>query len=96
MPVTKSAKKRLNTNKKKRGYNIKCKNKVMSSLKRCRQAIASKRLDEAREMLSTSMAILDKAASKGVMHRKTASRKKSHIARKVNQLQEIAEKSSNL
>jgi small subunit ribosomal protein S20 len=89
MPVTKSAKKRLEVNKKKRDYNIKYKNKIKTLLKECKQAIASNQFDKAKTTLSASIVILDKAASKGVIHKKTASRKKSRLARKVNQLQSI-------
>lgn len=90
MPATKSAKKRLGVNKKKKIYNIKYKNKVRASLKECKQAIASNQLDEAKAALSVSIVTLDRAASKGVMHKKRASRKKSRLARKVNQLQSLA------
>jgi small subunit ribosomal protein S20 len=93
MPVTKSAKKRLVTNKKKRAYNIKYKNKVKSLLKECERTIKSKQLGEAKAILPGLITILDKVASKGVIHKKKASRKKSRLTRKVNQLQEVSEKS---
>ena len=95
MPATKSAKKRLGVNKKKKTHNVKYKNKVRALLKECKQAIVSKQFDEAKAALSVSIAALDKAASKGVMHKKRASRKKSRLARKVNQLQSSIMSNSN-
>ncbi|RII01100.1 30S ribosomal protein S20 [candidate division NPL-UPA2 bacterium Unc8] len=95
MPVTKSAKKRLRINKKKKAYNIKYKNKARSSLKECEQAVKSGRPGEAKTMLPGLIAILDKMASRGVIHKKRAARKKSRFARKVNQLQSLMTSSSN-
>ncbi len=86
MPATKSARKRLKTDKKKRARNIKVKKSVKAPIKLLNQTIELKKEKEAKEVLLKASSALDRAAAKGVIHRNTAGRKKSRLARKVNKL----------
>ncbi|MDU5245437.1 30S ribosomal protein S20, partial [Veillonella sp.] len=42
--------------------------------------------EEAKQALVQATSVIDKAASKGVLHKNTAARKKSNLAAKVNAL----------
>ena len=86
MPATKSAKKRLKTDKKKRSRNLRVKKSLKALIKNLNQTIDLKKKEEAKEALLKAGSALDRAASKGVIHKNTAWRKKSRLAKKVNQL----------
>ncbi|MDU4009883.1 30S ribosomal protein S20 [Veillonella sp.] len=43
-------------------------------------------VEEAKQALVQATSVIDKAASKGVLHKNTAARKKSNLAAKVNAL----------
>ncbi len=55
-------------------------------LKAVLSEVEEKKKDDSREALAKAIAVIDKAASKGVLHKNTASRKISRLTRKVNQL----------
>ena len=86
MPATKSAKKSLKTDKKKRARNIRVKKSLKMLIKDLNQAIELKKGEEAKAALIKVTSALDRATSKGVLHKKTTRRKKSRLARKTNQL----------
>lgn len=86
MPATKSAKKRLKTDKKKRVRNLRIKKSLKVIIKGLNQAVVTKKEGEAKEALLKAGSALDRAASKGVIPKNTAGRKKSRLAKKVNQL----------
>ncbi len=90
MPTTKSAKKRLKTDKKKRTRNIRVKKSLKVLVKNLNQTIELKKEEEVKEALGKAGSALDRAASKGVIHKNTARRKKSRLARKVNKLTEAS------
>ncbi|NOX97149.1 MAG: 30S ribosomal protein S20 [Nitrospirae bacterium] len=86
MPATKSAKKRLKTDKKKRDRNLKVKKSLKVLIKGFNQTIELKKEEEAKGAFLKASSALDRAASKGVIHKNTAWRKKSRLAKKVNKL----------
>lgn len=86
MPATKSAKKRLKTDRKKRTKNLRVKKSLKGLIKNLNQTIKLKKEEEAKEALLKAGSALDRAASKGVIHKNTARRKQSRLAKKVNQL----------
>lgn len=86
MPATKSAKKRLKTDRKKRAKNLRVKKSLKALIKNLNQTIELKKEEEAKGALLKAGSALDRAASKGVIHKNTARRKKSRLAKKVNQL----------
>jgi len=80
----KSAKKRVLITRKKRERNFIVRSMVKNILKKYDLAIKSGQSDNAKLALSKAMSILDKAAKKGVLHKNTAARKKSRLAKKLN------------
>ncbi len=80
MAITKSAKKAIRQNKRRRVYNLVYLNKMKSLLKEARALVLQKKIQEAKELLPKVYQILDKATKVGVIKKNTASRKKSRIA----------------
>ena len=81
-----SALKRARQSEKKRLRNASIKSALKTQAKKVLQAVESKNTDEARKALSAAIPALQKAAGKRVIPKKTASRKISHLAKKVNSL----------
>ncbi|MFC5542084.1 30S ribosomal protein S20 [Ureibacillus sp. FSL K6-3587] len=84
MPNIKSAIKRVKTNKKANVANSSAKSAMRTAVKKAEQAIASG-ADNAQELVIQATKALDKAASKGLIHKNAASRKKSRLAKKLAQ-----------
>ena len=82
MANTKSAIKRIRTNEKRRVRNRAVRSRVRSLLKTARTAVTAPG-DDARAAVLQAIRTLDKAVTKGVLHRNTAARKKSALARKL-------------
>jgi len=81
-----SALKRARQSEKKRLRNASIKSALKTQAKKVLQAVESKSTDEARKALSAAIPALQRAAGKGVLPKKTASRKISHLTKKVNSL----------
>jgi small subunit ribosomal protein S20 len=77
---TKSAQKRNRQAIKRRGRNQSVRTQVKSAVKKAREALASKDPARAQEALRAAARTLDKAASKGVLHKKNASRRIARLA----------------
>lgn len=86
MAIHKSALKRARQNKVRRLRNLGYKTRVKKAVKEVRAAVADNSTEQARERFIEAVSITQKAASKGVIHRKKASRKISRLARQINQL----------
>lgn len=84
MANIKSQKKRIVTNERRRMRNKGVRTALRTYVKRFRQAVDSGNLDEAREALEVASRALDRAASKGVVHRNNAANRKSELARRLN------------
>lgn len=84
MPNIKSAIKRVKTTKKANVANSSAKSAMRTAVKKAEQAIASG-ADNAQELVIQATKALDKAASKGLIHKNAASRKKSRLAKKLAQ-----------
>ncbi|MGH7392794.1 MAG: 30S ribosomal protein S20 [Candidatus Rokuibacteriota bacterium] len=80
MANTKSAKKRMRQSEKRRVRNRMVRSKVRTAVKTARTAVASSAAD-ARAAVLDAIRTLDKAVTRGVIHRNTAARKKSALAR---------------
>jgi len=72
---TKSAQKRNRQALKRRTRNQAVRTQVKSAVKKAREALASKDPAKLQEALRAAERTLDKAASKGVLHKKNASRR---------------------
>ena len=82
----KSAIKRARQNKVRRLRNKSYKTRVKNVSKEVRAAVMEKSPDQAQEKLKKAVSVIQKTASKGVLHRNTAARKISRLYRLVNQL----------
>jgi small subunit ribosomal protein S20 len=79
---TKSALKRMRQNEKRRLRNRAVRSRVRTAVKNARTTLAAPQTD-ARVAVIEAIRVLDKAVTKGVVHRNTAARKKSALARRL-------------
>ncbi|WP_168119325.1 30S ribosomal protein S20 [Paenibacillus sp. HB172176] len=86
MPNIKSAIKRVKTSEKRRALNASQKSALRSAVKSADQAIVSTDAAAAKAALIVATKKLDKAVTKGLIHKNAAARKKSRLAKKVNAL----------
>lgn len=85
MANTKSAIKRMKQNEKRRQRNRAARSNIRSTVKAAGTAVSSKGAD-AKATVHEAIRVLDRAVTKGLLHRNTAARKKSALARKLNTL----------
>ena len=86
MANIKSAKKRIKVAAKKTLRNKMFTSRVKTLVKKVVSAVAVSDNEAAKVALAPAVAAIDKAANKGVYHRKTASRKISRLTKSVNKL----------
>lgn len=86
MATHKSALKRIRQNEKRRRRNVHIRSLVKSRIRKVREAMESRDMNAAKGALSAAVREINKARSKGVLHRNTASRKVSRLTRAVNTL----------
>ena len=77
--ANRSAEKRERQNVKRRIHNRMIKSSVRTQIKKFDAAVQAKDKDAAKVAMDLSFKLLDSAASKGVLHKNTASRKKSRL-----------------
>lgn len=81
MPNIKSAIKRVKVAEKANIANSQAKSAMRTTVKKAEQALAAG-ADNAQELVVAASKALDKAASKGLIHKNAAARKKSRLAKK--------------
>ena len=86
MANIKSAKKRILVDRRNAERNKAIQSKVKTAVKGVDAAIAAGDKDAASKALTTAISEINRAASKGVFHKKTASRKISRITIAVNKI----------
>ncbi|HLD70872.1 MAG TPA: 30S ribosomal protein S20 [Negativicutes bacterium] len=84
MAITKSAKKAIRQNKRRRAHNVIYLNNIKKLLKQAKDFVVQKKNQEAKELLPKVYQILDKAAKVGIIKKNTASRRKSRLTRMVD------------
>jgi len=84
MPQKRSAYKELRKGKKRHLRNIGITSEVRSMIKRLKDLIENKKLDEAREFLKKVSSKLNKAVTKGIIRKTTASRNISRLSKKLH------------
>ncbi|RUM91391.1 MAG: 30S ribosomal protein S20 [Thermovibrio sp.] len=87
MPNTKSAKKRLRQNIKRRERNRYYVRRMKTEAKKVLQAVEEKNLELAKEQLRTAMKWIERAAARGAIHKNEAARRQSRISKAVAQLE---------
>jgi small subunit ribosomal protein S20 len=83
----KSALKRQRQNEKRRLYNKHYRTRARTFVKKARATIANGDLEAAKEATRLAIQNLDKAASKGVIHRNNAARRKSRLMKRLAALE---------
>ncbi len=83
MANSKSALKRIRVAAVKTARNRHIKSTIKTVIKRYQEALTAGDKDKAQEALITAQKMIDKAVSKGVMHKNNAARKKSRLAKKL-------------
>jgi small subunit ribosomal protein S20 len=81
-----SAKKRVRQNEKRRAINRARKSQIKTQIKHFEAALSSGDTEAASEQYRLVARKLDKTAATSTMHKKTAARKKSQLAKKLNSL----------
>ena len=82
MANIKSQLKRIKTNEKARLRNKAVKSELKTAIRRTREAVATGDVEKATEAARLASKKLDKAVSKGVIHKNQAANKKSSMAKK--------------
>jgi len=80
------SKKRAKQNDKRRTINRACKSQIKTQIKHLEEAMSSGDAEKASEQYRLIVKKLDKTAATSTMHKKTAARKKSRLAKKLNAL----------
>ena len=86
MANIKSQEKRNRTNERRRLRNKSVKSSLHTAVRGFRQAVESGDKDKASELLTSTSRKLDKAASKGVIHKNQAANRKSALSRAFNKI----------
>jgi small subunit ribosomal protein S20 len=81
---TKSAEKRNRQAQKRRTRNTAVRSTVKTAVKNAREAIAARDPAQLKEALHSAVRSLSKAASKGVLHKRTASRRISRLMKQTH------------
>lgn len=84
MPNIKSAAKRVLITKKRTERNRRIKSTVRTAVRRFQEAMAADNKDDAQLKLRRALVTIDKAVTKGVLHKNTAARKKSRLTKFFN------------
>jgi len=74
--------------------NLSYKTRVKHAVKEVRTALAGNSAEQAQESFVSAVSIIQKTASKGIIHRKKASRTISRLARQINQIASSSERSN--
>lgn len=83
MANTRSAKKRIRQNARRRGRNRAQRSRSRSHVKLARAALQSGDLAAAEQAVQAAAGQLDRAAAQGAIHRRNASRRKSRLMKKL-------------
>ena len=84
MPNIKSAAKRVETIHKRTIRNARLKSALRTTIRRFEEAMATANQDNAKAKLKVALVSIDKAVTKGILHKNTAARKKSRLTKRFN------------
>lgn len=86
MPNIKSAIKRVELSRKQNEMNKSERSELKTTIKKFEAALDSANKEQAGSAYKAAVAAVDKAVSKGILHKNTAARKKSSMTLKLNKL----------
>ena len=89
MPNIKSAKKRVLVAAKKRERNNRVRSQVRNAVRKFRRSLGVSGIDST-DTLKAAISQIDRAVSKGVLHRNTAARRKSRLSKALHKAQPSA------
>jgi len=81
---SRSAKKRIETIRKRTERNKSAKSALKTAIRRFEEAVQGDDKEQAREKLQKALVSIDKGVSKGILHKNTAARRKSRLTKKFN------------
>lgn len=90
MAHSKQSRKRVKVNERKAGRNRVYRSASRTLIRRANEAIESGDADAAKEAVARAIRQLDKTASKGVIHKNNAARRKSRLMAKFNSMDAAA------
>ncbi|AEG59403.1 30S ribosomal protein S20 [Desulforamulus ruminis] len=86
MPNIKSASKRVEITLKRTLRNARIKSAVKTAIRKYEEALKSESKDVAQTTLRKALVALDKAVTKGVLHKNAVARKKSRLTKRFNKI----------
>ena len=86
MPIKRAAFKELRKSKRKHSRNVSTKTELKTLVKGYLKLCSDKKADEAKKALAVLVSKMDRAASKGIIKRNTASRRISRLMKKLSSL----------
>lgn len=86
MPNIKSAAKRVEIIRMRTLRNVRIKSALRTTIRKFEGAMSTANLEEANLKLRTAVQALDKAVTKGILHKNAAARKKSRLTKRLNKL----------
>lgn len=86
MPNIKSSKKSVRTTRIKQTSNTSYLSQVKNGMKKIEKAVKENNKEKAEELLKTTLATIDKCASKGLMKQNTCDRQKARLNKKVKEM----------
>lgn len=86
MPNIKSAKKRHEVSERNRLRNASAKSAIKTAIKKFETAVVAGEKEQAQVAYKNMVQVLDKAVSKGFMHKNTVARKKSRLSKNLKTL----------
>lgn len=90
MANIKSAKKRIDTNKRQKTENKLVKSTLSTAIKNYKKALASGNLEDAQVKLTKAISLIDSAREKGILHKNNASRKVANLSAALYKAQQKA------
>ncbi|MBP2645384.1 MAG: ribosomal protein [Firmicutes bacterium] len=86
MPNIKSSERSVKTDALRRSQNLSTKSTVRTAIRKVTASVDAGNADESKTLLTNASSVIDKAVAKGVLHKNAAARKKSRLAKKINQI----------
>jgi small subunit ribosomal protein S20 len=86
LPNIKSSERSVKTDVERRARNFSVKSTIKTVSRKVVETAEAGSAEEAKALLTKASSTIDKACAKGVLHKNTAARKKSRLARKLNTL----------
>lgn len=88
MPNIKSSIRSVKTDAERRARNLPVKSAIKTATRKVNEGVEAGNQEEVTTLLTKASSLIDKAASKGILHKNTAARKKSRLAKRVNKMAE--------